>query len=154
MKAAFAQPSGLAFEDGTLYIADAESSSIRKLCTDGSVKNVVGGAIDPCDLFGFGDADGVGTAARLQHPLDVCQAGPGRLVVADSYNHKIKFITDLDKKKAKVKSVFKLKTHNFYIPLFLTCKKSLEIRSARLRYPYPYQSLKYQISYKKHGIAA
>ena len=105
MKAAFAQPSGLAFEDGTLYIADAESSSIRKLCTDGSVKNVVGGAIDPCDLFGFGDADGVGTAARLQHPLDVCQAGPGRLVVADSYNHKIKFITDLDKKKAKVRSV-------------------------------------------------
>ena len=105
MKAAFAQPSGLAFEPdtGTLYIADAESSSIRKLCPDRAVKNVAGGALDPCDLFGFGDADGAGTAARLQHPLDVCAAGPGRLVVADSYNHKLKFVTELDKKKAKVR---------------------------------------------------
>ena len=106
MKAAFAQPSGLAFDSdsGTLYIADAESSSVRKLCSDGSVKNVAGGALDPCDLFGFGDADGVGTGARLQHPLDICLAGQGRLVVADSYNHKLKFVTDLDKKKAKVRN--------------------------------------------------
>ena len=102
------QPSGLAFdaESGTLFIADAESSSIRKLCCDGSVKNVVGGAIDPCDLFGFGDSDGSGTAARLQHPLGVAfinssDAGQS-LAIADSYNHKLKIVTDLDKKKAKV----------------------------------------------------
>jgi len=109
MKACFAQPSGLSFDSttGTLYVADAESSSVRKLCgPDGAVKNVVGGALDPCDLFGYGDVDGIGNAARLQHPLDVCYVeggeGGARLIVADSYNHKIKVISELDKKKARI----------------------------------------------------
>src|SRR5262249_23573491 len=41
------------------------------------------------DLFEFGDRDGRGDAARLQHPLGVAWAG-GRLFIADTYNHKIK----------------------------------------------------------------
>jgi hypothetical protein len=48
------------------------------------VETLVGG-----DLFEFGDVDGVGDAARLQHPLGVLYAG-GALYVADTYNHKIK----------------------------------------------------------------
>jgi thiol-disulfide isomerase/thioredoxin len=41
------------------------------------------------DLFEFGDADGAGDAARLQHPLGVLYAD-GALFIADTYNHKIK----------------------------------------------------------------
>ena len=41
------------------------------------------------DLFEFGDTDGVGDAARFQHPLGVLYAD-GALYVADTYNHKIK----------------------------------------------------------------
>jgi thiol-disulfide isomerase/thioredoxin len=41
------------------------------------------------DLFEFGDTDGAGDAARLQHPLGVLYAD-GALFIADTYNHKIK----------------------------------------------------------------
>jgi hypothetical protein len=41
------------------------------------------------DLFEFGDRDGTGDAARLQHPLGVLYAD-GAVYVADTYNHKIK----------------------------------------------------------------
>ena len=43
------------------------------------------------DLFSFGDVDGKGDAARLQHPLGVA-AYAGRVFVADTYNHKIKML--------------------------------------------------------------
>ena len=40
-------------------------------------------------LFAFGDRDGKGAEARLQHPLGIAWSA-GMLYVADSYNHKIK----------------------------------------------------------------
>lgn len=43
------------------------------------------------DLFEFGDRDGKGDAARLQHPLGVAVYA-GRVFVADTYNHKIKML--------------------------------------------------------------
>ena len=49
-KASFAQPSGLAVAEkqGKLFVADSESSTIRIVdCKDGSVKALVGGALDP-----------------------------------------------------------------------------------------------------------
>ena len=49
-KASFAQPSGLAVAEkqGSLFVADSESSTIRTVsCKDGSVKALVGGALDP-----------------------------------------------------------------------------------------------------------
>ena len=42
-------------------------------------------------LFDFGDVDGVGDQAKLQHVLGV-HAHNGSVYVADSYNHKIKII--------------------------------------------------------------
>ena len=38
---------------------------------DGSVKNVCGGERDPTNLFAYGDVDGAGINAKLQHPLAV-----------------------------------------------------------------------------------
>lgn len=86
----FAQPSGLAHMDGVLYVADAETSSIRAISgLDGSplVRTVCGAG----DLFGFGDRDGAGPAAELQHPIGLAAEG-GAVYVADSFNHKIRKI--------------------------------------------------------------
>jgi thiol-disulfide isomerase/thioredoxin len=83
--ATFAQPSGLAADAGTLYVADSESNIIRAVAGE-EVRTLVGG-----DLFEFGDRDGEGDAVRLQHPLGLALVA-GRLYVADTYNHKIKLL--------------------------------------------------------------
>ncbi|KAK7122500.1 hypothetical protein R3I94_019572 [Phoxinus phoxinus] len=97
-KAGLAQPSGLALAPTEpwecLFIADSESSTIRSLSLkDGAVKHVVGGERDPMNLFAFGDVDGKGIDAKLQHPLGVSwNEDSSLLYVADSYNHKIKVV--------------------------------------------------------------
>jgi hypothetical protein len=85
-EAAFAQPSGLAIVDSTLFVADSESNIIRsiELPPTNRVRTIAGG-----DLFDFGDRDGKGDAVRLQHPLGLTRAA-GVLFIADTYNHKIK----------------------------------------------------------------
>lgn len=86
--ASFNQPSGLAIIGDKLYVADSEVSGVREVDLDpkGETRTIVG-----TGLFEFGDVDGVGDAARLQHVLHVT-AWDGLLLVADSYNHKIKVI--------------------------------------------------------------
>jgi thiol-disulfide isomerase/thioredoxin len=95
LEAALAQPSGLTLDpDGVLYFADSESSSIRSAevgIPDGSTDLVAGGA---ANLFEFGDEDGAGTDARFQHPLGV-DWHDGRLLIADTYNSKIKSVDPL-----------------------------------------------------------
>ncbi|XP_066211498.1 NHL repeat-containing protein 2 isoform X2 [Saccopteryx leptura] len=97
-KAGFAQPSGLslAAEEpwSCLFVADSESSAVRTVSLrDGAVKHLVGGERDPMNLFAFGDIDGVGVGAKLQHPLGVTWDKKRNLLyVADSYNHKIKVV--------------------------------------------------------------
>ena len=98
LKASFAQPSGLSWHQENLYIADSESSTIRVFNAKNGVKNVCGGSKNPMDLFGYGDSDGKGTEAKLQHPLGVAMGGDDRLFVADSYNHKLKMVTELSSK--------------------------------------------------------
>jgi thiol-disulfide isomerase/thioredoxin len=83
--AALAQPSGIAYDGTTFYVADAEDSGIRAIdMTEKTVATLVGKG-----LFVFGDVDGPIAKARLQHPLGICADGD-RLYIADSYNHKIK----------------------------------------------------------------
>lgn len=85
-RSCFAQPSGLSSDGKYLYVADSETSSIRKIPLDGNgeVQTVVG-----LDLFEFGDVDGKGDAVRLQHALGVAWLND-QLFVADTYNSKIK----------------------------------------------------------------
>ncbi|MDQ3754812.1 MAG: redoxin domain-containing protein [Acidobacteriota bacterium] len=120
---AFAQPSGLATDGSTLYVADSESNIIRAISFNRRASETsaarlpaaserlgaLGNANDPAfavsddapapvpevrtlaggDLFEFGDRDGTGDDARLQHPLGVLYR-EGALYIADTYNHKIK----------------------------------------------------------------
>lgn len=45
------------------------------------------------NLFAFGDVDGKGVDAKLQHPLGVAWAPEQKLLyVADSYNHKVRMV--------------------------------------------------------------
>ncbi|HEX3250932.1 MAG TPA: thioredoxin-like domain-containing protein [Pyrinomonadaceae bacterium] len=98
LEAGFAQPSGMVTDGKTLYVADSESNIIRAIDIAGrSVKTLVGG-----DLFEFGDIDGTGDDVRLQHPLGLLAYGD-KVLIADTYNHKIK---ELDPKQDKVTSLF------------------------------------------------
>ena len=84
--AAMAQPSGLAMDPDRIYFADAEASAIRWVREGEGTGTLVG-----TGLFDFGDRDGVGDEVRLQHALGVVWwAQQGELLVADTYNHRIK----------------------------------------------------------------
>lgn len=94
-QASFAQPSGLCVVRGSeeIFIADSESSSIRKMSlVAGKVSAVVGGANNPNNLFAYGDVDGEKYNARLQHPLGVAHhpTSPSVIFVADTFNNKVK----------------------------------------------------------------
>ena len=86
MEALLAQPYGLALDGNNIFFADSETSAIRvaKIGVGGRVVTLTG-----TGLFTFGDRDGVGKEAVLQHPQDVV-AAPGAVYIADTYNHKIK----------------------------------------------------------------
>jgi len=102
-QSALAQPSGMATDGKFLYICDSEGSAIRSIPLDprGKVTTVVGTSDLPQgrSLFEFGDRDGIGGNARLQHPLGIAIHN-GQLYVADTYNHKIKLI-DLKNNSSK-----------------------------------------------------
>lgn len=88
-EAALAQPMGICVAGDTIAFADSESSAIRLADLDpaGGVRTVVG-----TGLFDFGDVDGVGDDARLQHPQGIAAAGDGRLLVCDSYNDSLRWV--------------------------------------------------------------
>jgi thiol-disulfide isomerase/thioredoxin len=99
-KAGFAQPSGLAVEGKTLFVADSESNIVREIDTrapEPRVRTLAGG-----NLFDFGDEDGAGDDVRLQHPLGLTTLD-GKILIADTYNHKIK---QLDPSDGSVKTLF------------------------------------------------
>jgi len=87
-QAAFAQPSGLTTDGTTLFVADSEVSGVRAvpLGGQGDVRTIVG-----LGLFEFGDVDGIGDQVRLQHALGIT-FHDGKLLVADTYNSKVKVI--------------------------------------------------------------
>jgi len=88
----FAQPSGISFYNNALYIADSESSSIRKIDLESNyVSTIVGKG-----LFHFGDVDGNFNEAKLQHPIGI-DAFEDKIYVADTYNHAVKVINMKEK---------------------------------------------------------
>lgn len=105
--AAFAQPSGLALEGKTLYVADSEGSSIRTVSlhpdkNDENVMTLLGTArLAANRLFTYGDQDGPISQALLQHPLGLAYHD-GRLYIADTYNSKVK---ELDLKRGIIRTL-------------------------------------------------
>lgn len=88
-EATFAQPYGVSELDGILYVADSETSAIRSVDPAGNrVRRLLGRG-----LFDFGDRDGAGDEARMQHTQGVCattEDGRPIVYIVDGYNGKIK----------------------------------------------------------------
>ena len=84
----FAQPNGLSIDGRVMYVADSETSAVRVVALSGRqmVRTLVG-----TGLFDFGDVDGVGDQALLQHVQAVC-AIDGTVYLADTYNNRIKVL--------------------------------------------------------------
>ncbi|MEP7215910.1 MAG: hypothetical protein ABI782_06620, partial [Anaerolineaceae bacterium] len=87
-QATLAQPSGITADGRYLYWVDPESSSVRRALLSGSgeVETIVG-----TGLFDYGNEDGRGKSAKLQHAQGVVFAG-GNLYVGDTYNHEVRRI--------------------------------------------------------------
>lgn len=84
--AAFYGPTGVSIDFyGNVYVADKINHKIRKITSD-SVKTVAGGSFS-------GSNNGIGTNASFQYPHDVTLDANGNIYVADTYNHKIRKIT-------------------------------------------------------------
>ncbi|MEM9066301.1 MAG: thioredoxin-like domain-containing protein [Planctomycetota bacterium] len=99
-RAQLAQPSALALSTGTrrLYFADSEVSGVRYLDLDADeVETVIG-----TGLFDYGDVNGVYPAARLQHNIGLTLLpdadGNDRLLTADTYNDKVKWVEPDEKR--------------------------------------------------------
>jgi hypothetical protein len=84
--AQFDTPSGLALGgDGSIYVADTGNNAIRRVTPAGAVSTVAGGRD-----AGFGD--GPATEALFNGPVGVAVAPDGRIIVADTYNDRIRAI--------------------------------------------------------------
>jgi hypothetical protein len=100
MHSTLAQPCGVTVGIGKegkeeLFVADSESSSIRaiNLTDKDSTRTVVGGDGTSTNLFSYGDQDGEGIEAKLQHPMGLHYIEPlKKVIVTDSYNHKVKML--------------------------------------------------------------
>lgn len=92
----FAQTSGISpsvdgegRSDGNLWIADSETSSLRRVELSDGVDGASAATITTAvgtGLFDFGHRDGPADQALLQHPLGLATLPDGSVVVADTYN--------------------------------------------------------------------
>ena len=87
-RALLAQPTGVATDGEQLFFADCETSAVRVLRggPDPRVDTLVG-----TGLFDFGDRDGAGGEALLEHAEDLTWSA-GALYLTDTYNDKIKIL--------------------------------------------------------------
>ncbi|HNX76020.1 MAG TPA: hypothetical protein PLM07_05825, partial [Candidatus Rifleibacterium sp.] len=86
--ARFNNPFGIAVHSsGNLFVGDSYNHTIRQVSPAGVVTTFAGTAGVP------GSADGTGTAASFNFPEGVAVDSSGNVYVADSSNHKIRYIT-------------------------------------------------------------
>ena len=88
MAARFNDPQGVATDSAdNVYVADSNNHTIRKITPAGVVSTFAGAA------GASGSADGVGAAARFNHPGRMASDSAGNIYVVDSGNHTIRKIT-------------------------------------------------------------
>ena len=85
--ASFALPSALAVDaNGALLICDTDNQRVRRI-SGGIVATVAGSGVE-----GFAGDAGPATAAEFNSPQGIAVAGDGRILVADSRNHRIRVV--------------------------------------------------------------
>lgn len=84
--ARFDTPSGIAIDPrGALYVADTGNNAIRRIDANGEVSTIAGDTVP-------GYRDGPGATARFNGPAGIAIDRTGRIVVADTYNDRIRVI--------------------------------------------------------------
>lgn len=86
--ARFNTPTGIAFGNGVLYVADTGNHLIRQVTSAGVVTTIAGGA----GVSGAVDASG--TSARFNSPRGIAVDSSGNLYVADTGNHVVRKISN------------------------------------------------------------
>ena len=85
-EARFDTPSGVAQgAGGVLYVADTGNNAIRRVTVAGVVSTVAGGR-------SAGYEDGLASEAKFNGPIGVAVAPDGRILVADTYNDRVRAI--------------------------------------------------------------
>ncbi len=85
----FETPSSIAFDkNGDLIVADTGSHTIKRIDRSGEISIVAGTDGQ------FGDVDGDALSAKFNAPVGVAIRDDGAIVVADTYNDKVKVIAD------------------------------------------------------------
>ncbi|CAK4820299.1 unnamed protein product [Aphanomyces euteiches] len=144
-KAIFNNPLGITVTDeGGLLIADSLNNSIRYLF-NGKVSTIAG----DIDQFA-GETNGVERSARFSVPTDVAVAADGTILVADSFNNKIRSIkpyqlpADLAK-DASIKVVYNNKS--------VVLDSKAEIKDSRTMVPFRAiaEALGYEVKYTAEG---
>ncbi|MEW6561064.1 MAG: hypothetical protein AB1412_12830 [Pseudomonadota bacterium] len=88
LKARFYSPECVAVAtDGTLFVTDSGSNTVRRIHRDGMVSTWAG----KLEVEGF--ADGKGGAARFNHPVGLGVNAQGVVYVADAYNSTVRRIS-------------------------------------------------------------
>ncbi|MFT5589896.1 MAG: sugar lactone lactonase YvrE [Bradyrhizobium sp.] len=88
--ARFYYPQSIAIDRaGTLYVADTNNQTIRKITPQGVVTTLAGSVgLD-------GSTDGRGSAARFSYPQGIAVDAAGTVIVSDTYNHTLRTINAL-----------------------------------------------------------
>lgn len=73
--------------DGTLFVSDSGSNTVRRIARDGLVSTLAG------KLEAEGYADGPGAKARFNHPVGLGVNAQGSVYVADAYNSTVRRIS-------------------------------------------------------------
>jgi len=86
-------PQGLAWANGTLYVADTANSAIRSVDASGTITSFAGGGTPGSGSTGAaGTLDAAGTAAGFDSPRNLVVDGSGNVFVADTGNDLIRKI--------------------------------------------------------------
>jgi len=83
----FNSPSGLAYSDGQLYVADTENSAIRKVDVATGTTSTIAGQIGLP-----GTVDAVGTASRFNEPEGLGLDANGNLYISDTDNNTVRML--------------------------------------------------------------
>ncbi|HVL91327.1 MAG TPA: NHL repeat-containing protein, partial [Actinomycetota bacterium] len=88
-------PGGVAVRDGVVFIADTWNDRVRRVDVDGTITTIAGSTRPARALDGYGYGlyaqEGVpATLAHLVYPHGVAIASNGDVIIADTFNHRIR----------------------------------------------------------------